>query len=253
MTGTSQHVLLVGGSSEIGLAVLRDLVADGGRHAVTLAGRPSTRLASAAQELRDQGHRVHVLTYHAHWDESATRELLTRAQGQVGGLDVVVVAVGAVDDPADGDSPAAVPNLHQLLTVNLLGPALVANAAVDLMAAQGHGTLIVLSSVAAVRTRLPILGYSCAKRALDELVRGLTTRAAPFGVTCLLVRPGRVRTRMSARSAPVPLTIEPETVARHVRRALESGRKVAWSPPLLRPLTGVLRLVPGQLLPRRLR
>jgi decaprenylphospho-beta-D-erythro-pentofuranosid-2-ulose 2-reductase len=257
MNGNAPRVLLVGGSSEIGLSIVRRLVGHSGKAEVTLAGRPSAQLVAAEAELGQDGHRIHVLSYDAQWGATATADLLTEARRRMGGLNLVVVAVGSLGDarvPDEfGPSSPAEPDLEALLVANLVGPALVANAAVDLFAGQRHGTLVVISSVAAVRSRLPILAYSAAKHGLDELVRGLAARARPYGVECLVIRPGRVRTRMSADSAPVPLTVDPDTVAVHVQRALGRGRTVAWSPPLLGPLTSAVRLVPTALLPKDLR
>lgn len=256
MTGRSTRILLVGGSSEIGLAIVRRLLGEPGHGVVTLSGRPSAELAAAETELCERGHETHVLAYDAEWGGAATAAVLAEARQRMDGLDVVVVAVGSLGDGSTEASPEpspAEPGLRQLLVANLVGPALVANAAVDLFAAQRHGTLVVLSSVAAVRSRQPILGYSAAKHGLDQLVRGLAVRSRPFGVTCLVVRPGRVRTRMSAQAPPVPLTVDPETVARHVQRAVDRNRTVVWSPHLLGPLTAALRLVPGALVPKDLR
>jgi decaprenylphospho-beta-D-erythro-pentofuranosid-2-ulose 2-reductase len=235
------------------MAVVRELLSGRRYTAVTLAGRPSNELNAAHDELRDTGHQTHVLSYHADFSESATRDVICEARERMGGLDVVVVALGYLSDHPGSSASPAESELHEVLVANLVGPALVANTAVDVLAEQRNGTLVVLTSVAAVRTRDPILGYCAAKRALDELVRGLAVRAARFGVSCVVVRPGRVRTRMSAGVAPVPFTVQPLTVARQVRRAVDTHRGVVWSPPLLRPLTAVLRMLPTRLLPKGIR
>ena len=257
MRGDAQRVLLVGGSSEIGLAIVRRLVGAAGDAVVTLADRPSPHLKAAEAALCEDGYETHVLAYEAQWGTAAISMLLAEAGRRMGGLDLVVVAVGSLGEqsehPGTGRQGPGEPGLQALLLANFTGPALVANAAVDVLAAQRHGTLVVVSSVAAVRGRQPILGYSSAKRGLDALVRGLAVRARPYGVQCIVVRPGRIRTRMSAGGSPVPLTVDPDTVALHTRRALGRGRAVAWSPPLLGPLTTTVRLVPTALLPKDLR
>ncbi len=254
---TAEHVLLVGGSSEIGLAIVEALLADGG--SVTLAGRPSDGLDAAAARLRGSGHPVTSLAYDATWGTARTEAVLDEAW--VGGpVDTVVLAVGAMAQepaPTPGDPPTATavrePELERMLAVNLLGPALVLDGCAARLAAQGSGSVVVVSSVAAVRPRPGLLAYAAAKGALDTLARGTDRRLRAHGARCLVVRPGRVSTRMSAGLAEVPLTQDAAQVARRVREALRGRAGVAWSPRVAGPLTRALCLTPEVLLPRRLR
>jgi decaprenylphospho-beta-D-erythro-pentofuranosid-2-ulose 2-reductase len=243
--------LLVGGSSEIGLAIVRELLTTGDQ--VCLAGRPSPALSAAAETMRRRGLAVYVCAYDASWDEDATRELVRSAADSMDGLDVVVVAVGALGSAGEEPHVVAEADLSDLVTVNFRGPALVANESVALMAAHGSGTLVMVSTVAALNPRLPILGYSAAKAGLDTFVLGLARRAETRGVHCLVVRPGRVRTRMSAGSPPAPFTVGAEAVASAVRRALRRGQHVVWVPRPLGALSLALRLTPRRLLPPSLR
>lgn len=263
-TLTPPSVLLVGASSEIGHCITLALLADTPGVAV-LAGRPSPRRTHVADDLQRHGHAVHVLDYDTADGEAATGALLHVAQRLAGVLDTVVVAVGTMAEPphppagagpslaSDRSRAVAEPDLHRVLTVNLVGPALVANAAADLLSAQGHGTLVVLTSAAAARPRQDILGYAAAKQALDTFVRGLEPRLRPHGVRCVVVRPGRVRTRMTKGLPDVPLTTGPELVASRVRSAIASTRTVVWSPRVLRSAVAVLNCIPVRALPARLR
>lgn len=248
--------LLVGASSDIGLAVVRALLGQQpGR--VVLAGRPSPRRAEAAFDLQAAGHEAHVLDYDAADGEESVADLMRVARHAVGELDCVVVAVGALPS-TPSCRPSSVrldiePDLARVLMVNLLGPALVANAAASELVAQGHGTLVVITSAAAVHPRGDILGYASAKQALDTLVRGLDLKVSGRGVRCVVVRPGRVRTKMTRGLPSVPLTTGPERVAERVRAAVASSRPVVWSPAVLAPLTTVLSVLPPVVLPKALR
>lgn len=252
------RLLLVGASSEIGHALAVALLGDAPGVAV-LAGRPSDRRAAVAADLAARGHTTHELEYEASGDEQAARAVIRRTKDIVGGLDVVVVAVGAMPGAPEVATPVTPgtigiePDLARVLTVNLLGPALVADAAAATLAEQGRGTLVVVTSAAAVHPRGDILGYAAAKQALDTLVRGLDRKVRARGVRCLVVRPGRVRTRMTDGLPPVPMTTGPGHVAARVRAAVAASRPVVWSPAALGPMTILVSVLPRRLLPRGLR
>ncbi|MEO6996693.1 MAG: SDR family NAD(P)-dependent oxidoreductase [Terracoccus sp.] len=264
MTIEHPSILLVGASSEIGGAIIDALLAERPGTAV-LAGRPSPRRAGAVARLREAGHEVMVLDYDAAFSEAQTAELLQRATEVTGALDAVVVAVGSMGSsrhdpgsPGGASLPSQIPapgepNLHRLLTTNLLGPALVANAAATVLSAQGHGVLAVVTSAAAVRPRQQILGYACAKQSLDTFVRGLDRRTRPLGARCIVVRPGQVRTRMTAGLPPALLTTDPSHVGQRVKKAMDAPRGVIWSPRLMGPAMAVLACLPRLAIPKGLR
>lgn len=264
MTTHHPSILLVGASSEIGGAILDALLGDR-PGTVGLAGRPSPRRAGAVARLREAGHEVEVLDYDTAFSENQTVELLRLATEATGPLDAVVVAIGSMaTTPRDEVSPRGAsrsaltpspgePNLHHLLTTNLVGPALVANAAADILSAQGHGVLAVVTSAAAIRPRQQILGYACAKQSLDTFVRGLDRRTRAQGARCIVVRPGQVRTRMTAGLSPAPLTTDPSHVGQRVKASMNAPRGVVWSPRLMGPAMAVLACLPRLALPKDLR
>ena len=107
------------------------------------------------------------------------------------------------------------------------------------MRARGRGTIVVLSSVAAVRPRKANFVYGSAKAGLDSFARGLADSLHGSGVRVVLVRPGFVTGRMTAGMSPAPLATTPEQVA-----ALRGGRAAVWIPAPLGGLALALRLVP---------
>lgn len=255
----SGRVLLVGGSSEIGLAIVESILEPGGQ--AVLAGRPSERLDAGVAHLRANGHDTSTLSYDAHWGSTQTETLLDDAWHVWGSFDTVVLSVGTMGQelpqPVAGTGSAASRvrerDLEEMLAVNLVGPALVLDGCAARLAAQGHGTVVVVSSVAAVRPRESILAYAAAKQALDTLARGADRRLRAHGGRCLVIRPGRVSTRMTAGLAKAPLTQDAAQVGLRVRQALGGGARVAWSPRVIAPLTTALRWTPDAALPRSLR
>jgi len=237
-------VLLLGGRSEIGLAVLRRLVA-GGARTVVLAARRAEELDEQERSLRAEGATsVHRVEFDA--DElAAHRAVLDKVTGLVGALDVVVVAFGVLGDQARAERDAA----HALAVVHTDYTAHVGvlTELATLLRAQGHGTVVVFSSVAGVRVRRANYVYGSAKAGLDGFASGLADALAGSGVRLLLVRPGFVVGRMTEGMSPAPFSRTPDQVAQATVRALRAGRGEVWVPAVLRPLFAGLRLLPRPL------
>jgi decaprenylphospho-beta-D-erythro-pentofuranosid-2-ulose 2-reductase len=128
--------------------------------------------------------------------------------------------------------------------VNLTGHVSAGLAVAARLREQGHGTLVVLSSVAGVRVRRANLVYGAAKAGLDGFAHALGDLLAESGARVLVVRPGYVRTRMSAHVPEAPLATTPQQVADTVAAALRRGTRTVWVPRALGVLALVFRLLP---------
>jgi decaprenylphospho-beta-D-erythro-pentofuranosid-2-ulose 2-reductase len=118
------------------------------------------------------------------------------------------------------------------------------------LTARGSGTIVVLSSAAAVRPRRFNSVYGAAKAGLDAFARGYADALHGTGVRLLLVRPGFVAGRMTAGMRPAPLATTPEKVGVAVAAALRRpapGGGPLWVPAPLGALAAVLRLIPRSL------
>ncbi len=239
------RLLLLGGTSEIGLAIVRRLSA-GPDATVALAGRDAAALAAAGDGLRAVGHagRTEVVEVDA-LEPAGHRAALERATQLVGGLDVVVVAAGVLGTP--GRPPTDAPEeAVDVLLVNAVGvSSLLVHSARELRA-QGQGTLVLISSVAAERPRSSNPVYGASKATADTLAR-LLPGPVP---RVLVVRPGFVRTRMTRDLKPAPLSTTPEAVAEATAEALAAGAGVVWCPPAMRVVSRVLETVPHPLFRR---
>lgn len=238
--GAVQTVLLLGGRSEIGLAVVERLVRAGARR-VVLAARGGAEIPEA---LVTSGLEVHSVEFDAALPETHT-ELVKRAVDLVGDLDVVVDAFGVLGDQAayEADPVAAA---HDA-SINYTGHVSVDLAVATRLREQGHGVLVVLSSVAGVRTRRANFVYGSAKAGLDGFAQGLADAMHGTGARVLVVRPGYVPTQMSAHVRPAPFPATPGQVADAVARGLRTGATTVWAPPVLWPLFTALRLLPRPL------
>jgi decaprenylphospho-beta-D-erythro-pentofuranosid-2-ulose 2-reductase len=239
--GRIQSILVIGGSSQIGNAIAARLGRAGTQ--VVLAGRDAQRLQEAASRLEKLGATVHLVDYRAEMSGAEVNAVFDQAADLVGDLDLVVVSIGVLPDESalavDTDATEA------SLRANLVGPALAAQVSSVRLAAQGHGIAVVLSSVAGLRVRSDMPAYSAGKAGLDAYCRALDVRLRGSGARLLVVRPGQVRTRMTADVPEAPFTVDPDAVADAVARHLHDGRSVIYVPAALGVVTAALRLLPG--------
>jgi len=234
--GSSPRILLLGGTSEIGLAILCALAAPA-QSRVILAGRDEQRLAAAGKQLPYQV-RTHV--YDA--TETDAHQAFADAIFAKGPLDMVISAAGILVPQQEAERD--VRRAAEMVQTNFTGHVTSLLAIAGHMRARGRGTIVVLSSVAAVRPRKANFVYGSAKAGLDAFARGLADSLHGTGVRVVLVRPGFVTGRMTAGISPAPLASTPEQVGAATAAALRSGQSTVWIPASLRGLAAALRLIP---------
>ena len=241
MAPTDGTVLVLGGRSEIGLELAERLVHRGARH-VCLAARRSAGLDAEEARLRAAGATsVTRLEFDAD-DLAAHAEALTAALAAQPPVTVAVLAFGVLGDQARAEDDAA--HALAVVTTDYLAQVSVLTHLARLMRAQGHGRLVVFSSVAGVRVRRANYVYGSAKAGLDGFASGLADALHGSGVRLLLVRPGFVIGRMTEGMSPAPLSSTPAQVAEAVAAGLERDRDVVWVPGALRPVFALMRLLP---------
>ena len=240
--GNPQSVLLLGGTSEIGLAIVDELATSGRLQRVVLAGRDDDALEREAGRLRDAG----VGTVEVEPFDAATvashASVVDGVFDRSGDVDVVIVAWGVLGDQAtfEADPDAAV----AAVTVNYTSAVSVGLRVAERLKRQGHGRLVVLSSVAGERARRSNFVYGSTKAGLDAFATGLGDALVGSGASVLVVRPGFVRGRMTAGLKPAPLSTTPEAVGKVVAKAIATGKEEVWAPPALRWVMSTLRHVP---------
>ncbi len=237
--GNPQSVLLAGGTSEIGLAVLERYARSRPLRAV-LAARPSPRLDAAAERLRTAGCAVTTLPFDAR-EPKSHEELIEQAF--VGDdIDLAVLAFGVLGDQERTWTEHAA--ALELAEVNYVAAVSLGVPLAAKLRQQGHGAVVALSSAAGERARRSNFVYGSTKAGLDVFYTGLTEALRPYGVRVTVVRPGFVRTRMTEGQAPAPLSVSPEQVADVVTEAVRNGKEQAWAPPAMRWVMSGLRHLP---------
>ncbi len=240
-TGAVNRVLLVGGTSEIGLAIVRRLAADGPVRPY-LIGRDEPRLRQSLASLEAAGAaggEVEVLDADDLGDHEAA---IARAFDRGGPPDVVIIAVGLLGAQAGLD--AGTQEALDVMRVNFVSTGSLLLHCLRRLRAQHRGTLIVLSTVAAERPRAGNAIYGAAKAGLDALAHGLADASAGTGVRVLVVRPGFVATKMTTGLKPAPFATTADAVAEATVKALAGSAHTVWAPPILRPVFALLRHVP---------
>jgi decaprenylphospho-beta-D-erythro-pentofuranosid-2-ulose 2-reductase len=233
------RVMLIGGTSEIGLAILAALGLPASAE-IILAGRDEQRLAAAGKELPG---RLRTVPYDALDPQS--HQAFVDAVFAEGPVDLVISAAGVLIPQAELERD--VRRAAALIDTNFTGHVSTLLAVGTRMRAQGRGTIVVLSSVAAVRPRRANPVYGSAKAGLDAFARGFADRLHGTGVRVVLVRPGFVTGRMTAGMPAAPLATTPEAVGRATAAALRRGRDTVWIPPALAGVAQLLKLVPRPL------
>lgn len=240
--GVCGRVVLLGGTSELGVALVERMVSDG-TSSVVLAGRSPGALAAVANRLGDNG-APHVTIVDLDVDRPGAAEGLVEALRSSGDVDCVIFAVGellAEDGSVDDPTPT------RMATTNFSDAVPLLAGVAGLLETQGHGTLVVFSSVAGQRARADNPVYAASKAGLDVFCRGLGLRLKGTGVDVVVVRPGFVHTRMTNGLPVAPFATTADKVAADVVDGIRRGRAVVWSPPVLRYVFGVLRSLPDPL------
>jgi decaprenylphospho-beta-D-erythro-pentofuranosid-2-ulose 2-reductase len=239
--GEPQTIVLLGGTSDIGRAIVAALISPSTRTVVLAARRPGD---TAVGELDHPGVKVDVVPFeacHTGDHDDFVRSLAERH----GDLDVVILAFGQLVEQTELDADPE--RAAALVQVNFTGAVSVSLAIAAQFRRQGHGRLVVLSSVAGERVRKANFVYGASKAGLDGFAQGLGDALASSGASVLVVRPGFVHSKMTQGMKEAPLATTPAAVAEATVQALRKGRRTVWVPATLRPVFSLLRHVPGPL------
>ena len=228
--GEVQSVLVLGGTSEIGVATARALVERRAKTVVLAARDPSK--APVDELLAAGADRVEAVRFDAR-DTASHAAFVDDMFTRFGDIDLALVAFGVLDgEPVD------------VIETNFTGAASVMTPLARRMVDAGHGTIVVLSSVAGERVRKSNYVYGASKAGIDGFAQGLGDSLAGTGVDVMIVRPGFVKTKMTEGMDAAPLSTTPEAVAAEIVKGLARGAHTVWAPSPLRAVMSALRHVP---------
>lgn len=235
------NVVILGGTKGIGRAVARVLAARGDR--LFLLGRSIDDLDRSASDLgvRASDGAVAGIAVCDLDRPDTFAPALDAAAAALGTIETVVVT--AADFATQDVLEADLERCRSLLTANFAHTVVFCERARAHLMVKG-GTLCVMSSVAGDRGRKPVILYGAAKAGLSYYLEGLDHKYRARGLKVVCVRPGFVKTGMTAGLKPPPFAGDPQGVARDVVRAIDRGRPVVYTPAIWRLVMLVIRWLP---------
>lgn len=237
----------VGATSGMGKALARHMAerAD----ALFLLGRDAAALTVAARDLEARGARAPVRVAPLDLaDSTGFLAALDAADAALGRFDTFVVTGGLFGEQGELASDPA--RLERLLHANFTGTALLCQLAAARLAGRGGGVVCAFSSVAGDRARPANYLYGASKAGLSAFLDGLGLAYADRDVRVVCVKPGFVRTEMTAGLPVPPFAGEADAVAARALRAMDAGRPVVYAPPIWRLIMALIRALPRSVMRR---
>src|SRR6185312_15893493 len=241
--GNPQAILLLGGTSEIGLAICERYLRNA--HArVVLADLPNhPGKDKAIAQMKAAGAKsVEWIDFDGVDTDEHPKVIDAAFAG--GDVDVAIVAFGLLGNAEElwQNQRKAV----QIAEINYTAAVSVGVLIGEKMRAQGFGRIIAMSSAAGERVRRSNFVYGSTKAGLDGFYLGLSEALREFGVRVLVIRPGQVRTTTvdhwkATGAKEAPFTVDKEYVAELAVTASAKGKELVWAPGAFRYVMMVLR------------
>lgn len=234
-------IAILGATRGMGRELARQLANRGDQ--LFLLGRKPEDLERSAVDLAVRAHQDEVPWAVCDLEVPETfAPALDAAEKHLGGLDAVVVtaALFGTQDQLEQDRAL----LRRLLVVNYAHTVLFCEEVKDRLLARGGGRLVVFSSVAGDRGRKPVALYGSTKAGLSHYLESLDHKHRADGLVTVCVKPGFVKTSMTAGLKPPPFAGEPEGVARRVIAAMDAQRPVVYAPFMWRWVMLVIKFLP---------
>lgn len=242
--GEVQSVLVLGGGSDIGRALVTRLASRRCR-TVILAGRPEDEMEPVAEAARRAGATTVETVLWESTDVASHEKVIGEIFDTHGDIDLVYAPAGILGDQESFEAdPAFAAKAFDINTTGLVSSCLVVAAR---MKSQGHGAIVLMSSVAGVRARKDNYVYGATKAALDAFGQGMGDALVDHGIRVMVVRPGFVHTKMTEGMDAAPFSTTPEKVAQAITDGLAKGSETIWVPGLLAYLFFAFRNLPRSL------
>lgn len=241
-------IAVFGATSGIARAVAEIWMARG--ETLILVGRSEAALAALARDLEvAHGRKPAIFA----WDAADLPRHRERFEALAAAhpLRGLFLAAGVLHDPAACIADPG--KTAETFLANLAGPAVIAELFAEHLAARvagrPHGEdgafVSCLTSVAGDRGRASNYQYGASKAGLSTFLEGLRQRLQGSGVLIQDVKPGPVRTRMTAHMRKGLLMSEPAPVARAIVCALDARRETVYVPGYWRLIMAVIRAIPA--------
>ena len=235
-----RKILVLGATSGIAEATCRIWAQQGA--SLFLVARNAEKLAAVAADLKTRG-ASYVDTAVADLDDTDQHPaLLAHAINSLTGMDIAYLAHGVL-----GDQTAAEQDFHvaaHILHTNLISAVSLLTWLGNFCVQRHSGTLAVLSSVAGDRGRKSNYVYGASKAGLSAFLGGLRNRVDREGVHVLSIKPGPVRTAMTAAMKGSEKFADVDKVAATIVKAIDSRADNLYVPFQWQPIMFIIRNIP---------
>jgi short-subunit dehydrogenase len=239
--------IVVGASSGIGAAIVRQLVEKG--YTVAALARRDGLLQSLCAELNGSATPARALAYpHDVTQSDEAPALFQRIVADLGGLDLLVYAAGVQPPLAANEYNFA--KDEAMIAVNLLGAMAWLGQAAQRFERAGQGHIVAISSIAGDRGRRLNPGYNSSKAGLDAYLEGLRNRLSQHGVTVTTIKPGFVDTVLLKNAPKTMWVISPEKAAAAIYQAIRRQKQLVYIPGRWRLVSLIIRNIPSLLFRR---
>jgi short-subunit dehydrogenase len=239
----TKKILVLGATSGIAEATCRIWAAQGAQ--LFLIARNGDKLEAVAADLKLRG-AAYVGTAVADLDDTDKHaELLSHAINSLTGMDVAYLAYGIL-----GDQPRAEQDFEhaaQILHSNFVAPVSLLTWLANFCVQRHAGTLAVISSVAGDRGRKSNYLYGSSKAGLTAFLAGLRNRVDREGVTVLTIKPGPVKTAMTAGMKGSEKFADVNKVAATIVKAIDAKQDNLYVPFQWQPIMFIIRNIPDRI------
>jgi decaprenylphospho-beta-D-erythro-pentofuranosid-2-ulose 2-reductase len=235
-----RKILVLGATSGIAEATCRIWAAQGA--SLFLVARNGEKLAAVAADLKTRG-ASYVDTAVADLDDTSSHPaLLAHAVNSLAGMDVAYLAHGILGDQARAEQDFEV--AAQILHTNFVSVVSLLTWLANFCVQRRSGVLAVISSVAGDRGRKSNYLYGASKAGLSAFLGGLRNRVDREGVTVLNIKPGPVKTAMTAGMPNSEKMADVNKVAQSIVKAIDAKADTVYVPFQWQPIMFVIRHIP---------
>jgi len=238
-----RKILVLGATSGIAEATCRIWASQGAR--LFLVARNAEKLAAVAADLRTRG-ASYVDTAVADLDNTEQHPaLLAHAVNSLTGLDVAYLTHGILGDQAKAEQDFN--TAAQIIYTNYMAPVSLLTWLANFCVQRHAGTLAVISSVAGDRGRKSNYLYGSSKAGLSAFLGGLRNRVDREGVTVLSIKPGPVKTAMTASMKGSEKFADADKVAQSIVKAIDKRQDTLYVPFQWQPIMFIIRNIPERI------
>jgi decaprenylphospho-beta-D-erythro-pentofuranosid-2-ulose 2-reductase len=235
-----RKILVLGATSGIAEATCRIWAQQGA--SLFLVGRNQQKLEAVAADLKTRG-ASYVDFAVADLDDTYSHPaLLSHAVNSLTGMDIAYMAHGLLGDQTAAEQSFDV--AAHIIHTNFMSAVSLLTWLANYCTQRHSGTLAVLSSVAGDRGRKSNYVYGASKAGLSAFLAGLRNRVDREGVKVITIKPGPVKTAMTAGMKGSEKFADVDAVAATIVKAIDKGSDTLYVPFQWQPIMFVIRHIP---------